>query len=68
MGQFQNIKNHRENQRNQNNQRGQGKNYQKPSGKPKKQKTKNFQTHVHFGRHGSESFVFFVFFGFPDGF
>ena len=58
MGKFQNIKNHRENQRNQNNQRGQGKNYQKPSGEPNKPKHQNFQTHVHFGRHGSESFFF----------
>ncbi len=65
---FETIKNHRENQRNQNNQRGQDKNYQKPPRKPKQQKQTNFQPHVGQSGHGSESFVFFCFFGFPDGF
>ena len=43
MQKFENINNHRENQRNQNNQRGQGKNYQKPSRKPKTKETKTFR-------------------------
>ena len=38
----------------------------KTIGKTKTNKKTNFQTHVHFGRHGSDSF--FLFFGFLDGF
>jgi len=40
----------------------------KPSRKPKTTKDKNFQTHVGQSGHGSESFVCFSLFGFPDGF
>ena len=56
MQKFEKHQNHRENQRNQNNQRGQGEKLSKTIEKTKK---KNFQTHVHFGRHGSESFGYF---------
>ena len=37
--------------------------------KTNKYKTKkNFQTHVHFGRHGSDNYVVFAFVGFLYGF
>ena len=59
MQKFESINNHRENQTNQNDQRGQGKNYQKHRENQTQQTKHNFRTHVHFGRHRSDSFVAF---------
>ena len=60
MQKFENIKNHRGNHRNQNNQRGQGNNYQNHRENKANQQKHNFQTHVHFGRHESESLFLLV--------